>query len=647
MSEVSETARRRALLAAFPDAILLLRSDGTCVDFAGDVSGLSTPADELVGSKVQELLPPEASEPLLDAVAEVLRTRAPAAAAYTVRRPSDGALCEFEARIAPAEGLEDETAVVVRDVTDERRAAREQASLRRIATLVASEWSEEELVSAIAEELGALFDADAANALRWDGDTLHVVGEWRRDRPPAAGGSTYAYGGDTISVRVVEASAPARVDSIDELVTEFARERWRALGIDASIGAPVRAGGVLWGVVTASRSHGRHPFPEGTEQRLADFATLLAQAIENAESRRRMTHVYEEQSALRNIATLVAGGRPHPQVLEEVTAEVGRLFEAREVNVVRWEGVLDEVVLLRSWAAPPAEPAEPGELRREAPGSAIIAVLEEGLAARSVNDDEAMVAAPLIINGVLRGALSAHRSGDEPFPAAAESRLRAFADLAAQSIGNDLIQNALRESRARIVQAGDDARRRLERNLHDGAQQRLVAVSLSLRHAATLFEKNVEGARELVASASAELTNAIQELRDLARGLHPAILSDQGLDAALRALVLRSPGDPTLENDIEVRLDEHVESAVYYVAAEALTNAQKYARATSVRVWARIRNDAVVLEVVDDGPGGARVAPGSGLQGLTDRVEAIGGRLEVHSTSGVGTTIRAVIPLTP
>jgi PAS domain S-box-containing protein len=641
-----EEARRLALLAAIPDLMFRLRRDGTYLEFAGDISGLATPADELVGSKLQDILPEAAAARLLAAVAHALGSESPVTTEYPLHRLADGALRRFEARVVPVAGTNDEVVAIVRDVTDEWQLTHEQDALRRVATLVASGAGEAELVSAIARELGDLFDADNANALRWDGEALHVIGEWHRDGREPAGRRVYAFGGDTIAARVIGSSAPARVDSYDDLQTDFARDRWRGLDLGASIGAPVRVRGEVWGIVTASRDPDREAFPEGAERRLEDFAMLLAQAIENAEARREMAHLLAEQSALRHIATLVAGGRPPDEVLGRVTSDVGRLFDARGVVVVRWEGTPNEAIVVAGWAAGAARPPAAGSTVRGAPGTAMIDVLETGFASASLGT-EASVAAPLIINGVLRGALVAQRAPDAPFPAGAEGRLRAFADLAAQSIGNDIAQRAVRESRARVVREGDEARRRLERNLHDGAQQRLVAVSMTLRYATKLLDTEPERARELLASAETELTHALQDLRDLARGLHPAILSDQGLGAALRALAMRAPGDTVLENEIDARLPDAVEAALYYCASEALTNAAKYARSESVRVAARVVEGSAILEVSDSGPGGARVTPGSGLQGLLDRVEAIGGRLDVHSPVGLGTTVRAVVPLAP
>jgi PAS domain S-box-containing protein len=204
----------------------------------------------------------------------------------------------------------------------------------------------------------------------------------------------------------------------------------------------------------------------------------------------------------------------------------------------------------------------------------------------------------------------------------------------------------LAASRARIVTAGDVARRRLERNLHDGAQQRLVTLSLSLRVALAKLDSDPEGARSALVDAGGELATALEELRELARGLHPAVLSERGLRAAVETLASRAP--VPVEIDIPAqRLPEQVEGAAYYLIAEALTNVTKYARASSVRIRASATDAIVVVEVSDDGVGGADSGAGSGLRGLADRVESLGGSLEVVSPAGVGTTLRAELPGDP
>jgi PAS domain S-box-containing protein len=211
---------------------------------------------------------------------------------------------------------------------------------------------------------------------------------------------------------------------------------------------------------------------------------------------------------------------------------------------------------------------------------------------------------------------------------------------------NAELHNRLEElaaSRARIVTAGDVERRRLERNLHDGAQQRLVTLSLSLRVALAKLDSDPAAARAALVDAGEELAVALEELRELARGLHPAVLSERGLRAAVETLAGRAP--VPVEIDISAdRLPEQVEAAAYYLIAEALTNVAKYAQASAVRVRVTADDGRVGVEVSDDGVGGADASGGSGLRGLADRVESLGGSLEVSSPPGVGTTLRAEIP---
>jgi signal transduction histidine kinase len=207
-------------------------------------------------------------------------------------------------------------------------------------------------------------------------------------------------------------------------------------------------------------------------------------------------------------------------------------------------------------------------------------------------------------------------------------------------------EEEVRASRARIVQAGDEARRRLERNLHDGAQQRLVAVSLSLRLAQSRVVSDPATAETVLESAREELSAALDELRELARGIHPAVLTDRGLAAAIEALAVRSPVPVDVQTPAEP-LPQSVEAAAYYVVAEALANVSKYAGASAVSVRVSHENGCARVEVADDGVGGADSAQGSGLRGLADRVESLAGTLAVESPPGGGTRISAEIPLQP
>jgi signal transduction histidine kinase len=237
----------------------------------------------------------------------------------------------------------------------------------------------------------------------------------------------------------------------------------------------------------------------------------------------------------------------------------------------------------------------------------------------------------------------------DPWLTQEPERIAAVVSAARLTVERDRLQaevrakmDELRSSRARIVEAGDTERRRLERNLHDGAQQRLVSLSLSLG----IMERQLESPDQAAAVAGlrSELTDALNELRELARGLHPAILSDHGLAPALEGLAARASVPVELDVDIDGRLPPPIEAATYYVISEALTNIQKYAQATSARVALALDDDEVMLEVTDDGVGGADATQGSGLQGLADRIEALAGSLSIDSPKGGGTSLRAKIP---
>jgi signal transduction histidine kinase len=253
----------------------------------------------------------------------------------------------------------------------------------------------------------------------------------------------------------------------------------------------------------------------------------------------------------------------------------------------------------------------------------------------------ASVAAPILVDGRLWGGVAAGSTA-EPFDAESETRLGAFAELIAQAIANVDARIELKRSRARIVEAADEARRRIERDLHDGAQARLVGLALSLRLAAGQAEPGTAAAIE---DCLAELRVALAELRELARGLHPAVLTERGLTAAVEMLAARSPVPVVLQAELDERLPTGVETALYFVAAEALTNVAKYAQASGATVTVRRGDRWAEIAIADDGTGGARPEHGTGLHGLRDRVEALGGALQVVSERGAGTTVRARVPL--
>jgi signal transduction histidine kinase len=237
-------------------------------------------------------------------------------------------------------------------------------------------------------------------------------------------------------------------------------------------------------------------------------------------------------------------------------------------------------------------------------------------------------------------------SEGEPLPAGTEERLAGFTELVATAIANAEAQVEVTASRARIVAAADQARRRIEQDLHDGAQQQLVALAVRLRAARKTVPAELAELGGELDRAVAVTTSALGELREIARGIHPAVLARGGLRFALNALARRSPVPVDLEVRADGRFPEPVEVSAYYIVAEALTNAARHARASAIGVKAEVVNDLLRVTVRDDGVGGARLNGGTGLAGLKDRVEALGGRLVIHSPRGTGTSLRAELPLT-
>jgi signal transduction histidine kinase len=255
------------------------------------------------------------------------------------------------------------------------------------------------------------------------------------------------------------------------------------------------------------------------------------------------------------------------------------------------------------------------------------------------------VAAPVSVGGRLWGVLAAATATDDPLPKGLEQRLCDFADLIAQALANADAYEKLAASRRHVVEVADAERRRLERNLHDGAQQRFVSVALQLHMAAARLENDPRAAREVLAAAKGDLDQGLAELRELARGIHPAVLTERGLGPALDALLAHAVVPVEIEELPEERLPPAVEAAAYYVIAEAITNVGKYSGASHATVSVGRSDGTATVVVSDDGVGGADPAVGSGLRGLAARVEALNGRLDVDSPPGSGTRIRAVIPL--
>jgi len=385
-------------------------------------------------------------------------------------------------------------------------------------------------------------------------------------------------------------------------------------------------------------------------------ASAAALAVENERLQRALRARLGEETALRRVATLVAQQHAPETVFATVTEEVRRASPRCEFGDYRAHDDPGHATVVASWSAPGVTTLAVGRqimLGAEAALERVHATLAparvdsyEGMPGEYPAELReiglrAVVAAPILVDGHLWGAVAAGSRSD-PFTTDSEARIGAFAELVAQAIANVDARIKLKESRARIVGAADDARRRIERDLHDGAQQRLVGVALSLRLVARSAEPGTAAA---IDGCIEDLLTALAELRELARGLHPAVLTERGLLPALQMLAARSPVPVVLDADLDGRLPPTHEAALYFVAAEALTNVAKYADASAAEVTPHGDNRWVEIAVADDGVGGARTEAGSGLRGLCDRVEALGGRLTLASAPGAGTTVRARVPV--
>jgi PAS domain S-box-containing protein len=364
-----------------------------------------------------------------------------------------------------------------------------------------------------------------------------------------------------------------------------------------------------------------------------------------------------EQRALRRVATLVASEVTPERVFMAVSEECARVLEVNASIVLRYEGDETATIVGRHNRDNINE-FHVGERLPANEHSAVARVLSTGEPARI--DDwggltgeiaeaifrtgyRSTAAAPIIVAGALWGAVAI--ASEDPLPSETENRLGAFCELASLAVASAQARADLIASRRRLVKAGDDQRRRLERNLHDGAQQRFVSVVLKLRLARARLATHPEATADLLDDASGELDTALQELREIARGLHPAILGEQGLRSALQALAELLPVPVDIEATGEP-LPEHIEATAYYIVSEALTNVAKHAAAQRARVSVRRDGGVLRCEVADDGRGGADTTGGTGILGLRDRAEATGGSLSLVSPPGRGTVVVAVLPLT-
>jgi signal transduction histidine kinase len=367
----------------------------------------------------------------------------------------------------------------------------------------------------------------------------------------------------------------------------------------------------------------------------------------------------DQQAALRRIATLVARAVVPSEVFSAVTEELAWRLGVNHATLVRYEAD-GSAVLLASHDDRGTQKKIPVGKRFSFDGESVPAmVFRTGRAARRDSHDDAHspdlqylrelglrsgVGVPIIVDGRLWGAANVGSSRHDPLPPNTEARVGDFADLVATAIANAHARTELTASRARIVAASDAARRRFERDLHDGAQQRLVSLGLQLRTAEASVPPEWHILRERLSDVVTGLTGVSADLQEISRGIHPAILSRGGLGPALKTLSRRCAVPVVLRLGIDRRLADSIEVAAYYVVAEALTNAAKYAQASEVRVSVDADEANLRLSIADDGIGGADPHKGSGLIGLIDRVEALGGQLRISSVAGSGTSMLATIP---
>jgi signal transduction histidine kinase len=535
--------------------------------------------------------------------------------------------------------------------------ADEQTALRRVATLVALCVSPDELFSAVSDEVGGLFGLDTAAVVRFEDEPpAIIIAGIGKGMPSVILGSRSPLDAGLAVAEVCRTGRSARLDARDwSSVSGTLRDAGQPLGLASTVASPITVNDRVWGAISLLATQS---LPPGTEARLSGFSELVSIAIASAEAQEAVQLLADEQAALRRVATLVAQGVPAAEIFLAVSEEVAGLFGEDLAAVGRFDmdGGITPVGITK-----PTEGLQIGTrivLSEETPAGRVYAT---GRAARLDRADWAtatselgrisgrnsivsLVASPIIVEGRLWGCTTA-LSSTKLLPPDTERRLERFSELIATAIANAETRTELAASRRRIVAASDEARRRIERNLHDGTQQRLVSLAVAVRATEADVPSDLHDIRSELTQIATELGDAVVELQEITRGIHPASLEQSGLAAALRTLGRRSPIPVVLDIAIEGRLPEPIEVAAYYVASEALANAVKHADATRAEVSLERRDGTVIVSIRDNGIGGADSARGSGLVGLTDRVEALGGSLEIRSPSGHGTRITAMLPL--
>jgi signal transduction histidine kinase len=420
---------------------------------------------------------------------------------------------------------------------------------------------------------------------------------------------------------------------------------------------PLRRASLLAGQLAAGDLGTRMP-----ERSVGEIGTLersfnsMAASLE--QDREQLRRLADEQAALRRVATLVARGVPPDQLVSAVTREVGLISGADLARMERYEAD-GTVTGVAAWSRGDEQLAVGTRFTLEGASIAALVLQTRGPVRVDSFDDasgpiaqearelgiRSSVGCPIVVAGRLWGVIAASSRSDVPFPAETEIQMSEFTELVATAIANAQNQAELRASRARIVAASDLTRRRIERDLHDGVQQRLVSLTLGLRAAASAIPAGLDDIEEEIAQVASGLGGVQDDLREISRGIHPAILAEGGLEPAVKTLARRSPIPVELDVRVDGRLPEPLEVAAYYAVSEMLTNAAKHSQASVVRVDVGTRDGTLYLSVRDDGIGGADPAGGSGLVGLRDRVEALGGALTLRSRHGEGTSLAIEFPI--
>ena len=500
--------------------------------------------------------------------------------------------------------------------------------------------------------------ATAVHLLLWDADRQ----DWLL---PAPGGGTVPARGTgqdgaapmSVLRYVQRTGEPLDVgDATDD--DRFSRDPYfTGITCCSVLAVPILSRGALRAVLLLENRLIRAAFTTGRLEAVNLIAGQLAVSLANAQLYAGYRQIAGEQAALRRVATLVARAAPPQEVFAAVAAEVGQLLAADFAVLVRYDPQDLEVV--GTWTSTGAPAPTPVGGRLPLGGRNITTLVWRTARPARIDYDDAIsgaigqvatrdwglrssVGVPVSVEGQAWGSIVVAFTGGEVLPTDTESRLTGFTELLSTAIANAEGQAEVAASRARIVAAADQARLRIERDLHDGTQQRLVSLALKLRATQAAVPHELG---EQLDEAVAEATGALEELTEIARGIHPAVLAERGLAPALRTLARRSPIPVDLQVSADDRLPDQVEVSAYYVVAEALTNAAKHSGASAISVEVEVAGQILRVAVRDDGAGGADLARGTGLAGLKDRVEALGGRIFLDSRRGAGTSLQAEFPL--